>query len=689
MNQTLKNRLTGILIAAVILILWGCSHPKEIETDRKMPGGSVPEKLFVLDLRESLGWADKNMLTCFQGLVNRKKTRIYYNISENDQFWLDYYMKSFGIGYEKISGIEDLLTRFGSEIDGYILYPSESQHLLNIATTIGALENLLPATQAQEAMLQKAGIHKKRELKDNGEDMIEIYKKAVTDLLPKCNKTMLADLCVHEGEWPTSTYKNRDYVMAHQVFSFDISASERDKADYNLLQEIYKVLPEGAIIFGWHCARDKEHEAIGLASDFGHYGMCSLNSANLTVHSSIPVDREKDYNQRVINQKELNVENKVYVANMATDGDASWFMLNHVKKDWSDPAHGNFKYNWGFLPLAYDLMPGTVKYYIENLTPADYFVCGPSGATYTYPFRHPHPEKFLKLSNEYMRKCGLKTVHMTNWNDRDWWQEVELPGFYDTLKLTMPDAVGFVRGMGESPFEESFLGNGQPYIFIGEGIHSGDDTYKVIKDFIDACPNRPLFIYNLVNHSIPMSRIKEAMDKFPSDKVEAVHLDELLLLADKAFKEGKITSDLYPQRDGLRKILAKEAIQKWPAFLKELKGLEKISCKGSAQFTDSIKLTPIGIESVVPGDILAFNTIWQSMTLVKLSLESRGFYVNNKLKAGKDFMKEFGEITDAGVIPELQELWNNWHQKSISFEDGQKLVKRVVSAAETIDKRMR
>ncbi len=680
--------LLAVFFAGFLFTGCGGIQPKEVVQDRKMPGGSVPEKLFVLDVKGEMGWADKNMLSCFQGLVNRKNTRIYYNGNENDQFWLEYYRKSFGIGYQKISGVEELLKLFSADIDGYIVYPPESPHLLNIATTIGSLENLLPVTPAQEDLVRTFGLKKKRELKDQGENMIDIYRNAAKEFLPACSKTMLAALCVHDGQWPTSTYKNRDYVIAHKVFSFDISSSERDKADYSLLQEIYGKVPEGAILFGWHCSRDKEHEAIGLASDYGHYGMCSLNTANLSVHSSIPVDRNKVFRQRVINPNDLKVENKVYMALMATDGDAAWFMQNHVNRDWSDPTHGNFKYNWGFLPLAYDLMPGTIQYYMENLKPTDYFVSGPSGATYTYPYRHPHPEKFLELSNDYMKKCGLTTVHMTNWNDRDWWQEVQIPGFYDKLKQTMPDAVGFVRGMGESAFEESYIGTGKPYIFIGEGIHVGDDVSKVVKDFISACPNRPLFIFNLVNHSIPMGKIKEALDSFSPGEMEIVHLDELMLLADKAFKEGKITSVLYPEKEGLRKILAKEARQKWPAFLKELKNLERISNGSAEQFSDSIKKTPVGLERVVPADILAFNTIWQSMTLVKLSLESKGIYVNHKPTAVKDFMKEYAKVTEADVIVELQQLWEGWRQHNPSFADGQKLLKKLVSVADQINRQL-
>ena len=125
---------------------------------------------------------------------------------------------------------------------------------------------------------------------------------------------------------------------------------------------------------------------------------------------------------------------------------------NLIKKDWANPSHGRFEYNWGFLPLAYHLLPGTVQYYLENMLPTDYFVAGPAGATYTYPHLHPNPERFLKLTRYYMNQCGLKSVHMTNWNDREWWQEAEIPEFRKLLEQHLPECVGYVRGMGESAF---------------------------------------------------------------------------------------------------------------------------------------------------------------------------------------------------------------------------------------------
>lgn len=684
----LKN-ISLYIILSVALISMGCSQRNEElknNSQRLMPGGNIPSKLFALKIKNDISWHQRSLLSCFQGLINRKDTRIYFLETEQDQFWLDYYKETFDIPYEKITDMGALLKLFAHDIDGYISYNPENPHAINIATTIGSLENLLPVSANQEMLMQEIGLQKIKDVSDYGTDRIEVYNKAMKELLPSCNQNLLAALCVHHPHWTTSTVLNKDYIMAHNIFSFDLSSSERDKSDYNLIGEIYDKVNEGSIIMGWHCVRDKEHEAIGLSSEFGHYGMCSLHTPNLTVHSSIPLPEGKTFSQRPIDKEKLKVEDKVYVAYMATDGDATWFMNDHVTNDWADSVRGDFKYNWGFLPLAYDLMPGTVKYYLENMTDADYFVAGPAGATYTYPYLHPDPSKFLTATDDYMNKCGLKTVHMTNWNDWDWWQEVEVPGFYDQLQKHLPNSIGFVRGMGESAFEKHELGNGKPYLFCGEGIHRGDDVYQTMKNFIDACPNRPLFIYNLVNHSIPMGDIKRAMDKFPTDEVESVHLDELLLLADKAFEEGKITSELYPDKSGIKKILSKDALKAWPSFLKNLEELTD-ECKGNEkEYIKNVENTPVGVEPIVSGDHLAFTAIWHSMTLIKLSLESKGIYVNHKPTAMRQFLEEFSNIDDVKVVAELHDLWNAWHQKTPAYEDAKILTSRLMHVTNQIDR---
>ncbi len=649
------------------------------------PKGALPTKLWAVHIPEKMSWHEKNLLTCLQGLINKNENRICLIHSNADTFWLDYYQETFGIEYELLENPTELIQKFSEEISGYILYDEEMGHSLNIATTIGSFKNAVPVSKDLENQIKKYGLKKVDDMCGRWENLYQAYEWALEELVPKCNQKLIGNLCVHDPHWPTSTFANRDYIIAHNIFSVDISSSERDKRDYLLLRKVYQAFPEEAVVIGWHCVRDKEHEAIALQSEFGHYGMCSLRTSNLTIHSSIQLEKNETFKQRKISKKDLKVEDKVYIAYMATDGDAAWFVQNLINTDWANPTHGKLKYNWGFLPMAYDLMPGMVKYYFENMKPNDYFVAGPAGATYTYPHLHPQPEKFLRLSNYYMKKCGLTTVHMTNWNDRNWWQEVDLPRFPKLLRKYLPSCVGYVRGMGESAFEEHYLKGGKPYVFCGEGIHRGNDIYQVMKDFIDACPNRPLFVYNLVNHSIPMNEIKEAMDKLPPEKIELVHLDELLLLIDKAYNEGKISEDLYQEKKGLQRILANEAKDAWPSFYNELQELQLKYENGETGYIENIKKTSIGLEHIEAGEILAFGTIWHCMKLIKLSLESKGHYVNHKPTATDDFVRTFRHLPDVKIAKDLQKLWDEWHLVSISFSGAKQLADRLLQLAREIN----
>jgi hypothetical protein len=680
-----RDFLKTSLASSGLLVLGNHFNCSTINPETNIfPKGTPPRKILALQVPKKLNWHEAICLTSFQGLINRRQTRIYLVQSKVDQFWLEHYREKFNTEYEIIENQYELMHQFRNELSGYLIYDPQMPHSINLATVMGSLQNALTVHPDEEYRLQEIGLKPLDDLRGRWQHYLEAYEWGLKHLQPQCNQKIIANLCVHHPHWPTSTVTNRDYIMAHKIFAFDLSTSERDKADYYLAKKIYQAYPPGAAILGWHCVRDKEHEAIALSAHVGHYGICSLNTPNLTVHSGIKLKKNRPFTQRSIPADSLKVEDKVYVAFMATDGDAAWFMQNLIKNDWANSSHGRFKYNWGFLPLAYQLMPGTVQYYLENRLPTDYFVAGPAGATYTYPHLHPNPEPFLKLSRHFMHQCGLRTVHMTNWNDRDWWQEADVPGFHDLLKKNLPECIGFVRGMGESAFEKNDIAGGQPYIFCGEGLHQGDDIHLTLKNFINACPNRPLFIYCLVNHAIPMNEVHTAVKRFPDNTIEAVHLDELLLLIEKAFNAGRITEELYPEKIQLWNIAAKEAAGKWDEFVIEILQLKEQISDDEATYVAAIQTTLNGLENINPADFLAFTIIWHAMTLVKLNLESRFIYVNHKPTATKNFLKEFEKLPDVKIIAELQELWNNWHQTELHFLPARELALRFIALTEKL-----
>ncbi|MCA9450749.1 MAG: hypothetical protein KC931_26745, partial [Candidatus Omnitrophica bacterium] len=334
------------------------------------------------------------------------------------------------------------------------------------------------------------------------------------------------------------------------------------------------------------------------------------------------------------------VEKKIYISFMNTDGDSLSSMMRLQSGRFLEQEHGAFPYTWGFLPLAYDLMPGVARLNFEKKLPNDYFACATCGAVYTYPYLLPDTGAYLEYTAHYMNKTGLRTAYMSNWDDDFWWQEMEVPGFHEALCEALPDSLGFVRGMGESPFEPHLWGGCAPYIFCGEGIHSDSDVYETLIDFIEANTNRPLFIFCLVNHGTTLPRMKEAVDKLDPDAVELVRLDGFFRLLEKARDQGLVGDELYPDKTGVQEILAKEARKAWPKKLAEILDHGERAKLSEKEFVatveDSMTRLVLDRSKTPANDVIAFDAIWDSMHLVRLALNLRGINVNQKSKGVTD-----------------------------------------------------
>ena len=66
-NFFVFKRVSAVFAVVFLFLLnTACKEQVEKKPDRVMPGGSVPEKLIVLDVSKDMTWADKNLLSCFQ-----------------------------------------------------------------------------------------------------------------------------------------------------------------------------------------------------------------------------------------------------------------------------------------------------------------------------------------------------------------------------------------------------------------------------------------------------------------------------------------------------------------------------------------------------------------------------------------------------------------------------------------------
>ena len=653
------------------------------------PTSRMPQSLIAVPLKPDMTWHEKMLFTCLQGLVNREEPQVYLICSKHDQDWLDLYKKQYGIQYETVEDPYELLARFSKKLKGYVVYDADMLDSANVATVFGGIEDAVPVSRDLVGHLRDVGLSELEDFTGRWANRLDAYRWAAARLLPRCNRRLIAGACVDIPHWPSDSIYLRDYLIAHKIFTFDLSSSLRDRQDVDLFNHICAQVAAPGVLLGWHCARDNEHEYVALAAGYGLFVICGTSASNLTVHSAIRPP-EKPFIQRHREPHEVKLENKVYISFMSTDGDSMSSMLSYCSGAFAEEVRGQFPYTWGFLPSGYNLMPGVAQFYYDNLTENDYLVAGPSGAAYTYPHLLPKTRDFLRLTRYYMQKTALRAVHMTNWDDEHWWQEVNLPDFVKLLREELPDCLGYVRGLGESAFEPHYIGGGPPYIFCGEGIHRDSDVYSTITDFVNTNHQRPLFIFSLVNFNVSLKRMKEAIDRFPKDEYRLVRLDELFLLIDKAFDQGLVQKDdLYPDKTDLKKLLAGEARDAWPGMLDAIADHAARARLTPDEVVAQLNDTVLKRSQTDPADLIAFDAVWDSMKLVKTSLNMRGVYVNNKQVAIKDFLEIFADVEEAPVVEELWARWLQWREKRVPYETACEFAYRLFLLAQALDKKLR
>lgn len=638
----------------------------------------------------SADWDEIVLYTSLQGLVNRTEPRLYLAGDATDQRWLAYYGERYGVERDTLEGVDAALERYASVAAGYVVYDPRMLDSANVAATLGALENLIPVAPRLAGRLKALGLEEKENFEGRWRDRYEAYRWALAELFPRCHARLLLAACTDRPLWPSGDIWARDYAVAHRVFAFDLSASRRDRRDRELLEEIFETASSPGCVFGWRCARCNEHEYVGLAARRGLSMLSASGVRNLSVHAAIPRAKGAYTQSHIAPEAVRTVERKIYIAFMATDGDALSSMLRLQAGRFDDSEHGELPFSWGFPPITFDLMPGVAARNFELQTAADYFVAPSSGVMYTYPRFHPAPEAYLRMTREYMEKCGQRVAYMINWDDDFYWQEIDFPEFALLLRKHLPDCIGFLRGQGESAFERQYFGGGAPYIFCGEGLHRDSDVYQTFRDFIGANPIRPLFIYCLSNHTITLGRIKAGLARLNNDEIELLRLDEFVQLADKAVRERKVPADdFYPHKSGLRRLLVEEARAAWPGARDrittraELARLsrEEFLAKEHDPFTEAV----LRKSATPPEDLVAHTAIWDSMLLAKLALNRRGIYVNAKAQAVDDFVREFQSTADADVMRELWEAWLRWSSFQPTFDEACRLARRLGALAERLN----
>src|SRR5262249_29333819 len=206
----------------------------------------------------------------------------------------------------------------------------------------------------------------------------------------------------------------KDYAVAARAMIFWLNPGAPDER--SLFEAILDDAAPNTPYFGWFPADVAgEFQGVELASARSVYTLAADFSANLSVFSGMPRPRAR----RSASASTFIVpalESKIYLTLTFSEGDNLQYMQHRLRRLWDDPARGQISLNWSVNPLAWEIAPTILNYYLRTRTANDTFIAGPSGAGYMSPDLWPARAlpAFLRQSATLMRRARIETVWILN-----------------------------------------------------------------------------------------------------------------------------------------------------------------------------------------------------------------------------------------------------------------------------------
>lgn len=364
------------------------------------PVSSTPDELYLTS--ENMSFSEKVAIQSLQGILAQTKPQILRDMYGHRALVQNNGIKTNNTYYNDFKG---LLTRFSSELSGYILCDVK-QSSMNVAASLsGILKAVaIPADIQQTAI--DAGLTLTLDVRGKDETWMmnnygSRFSKAIAGYqdIAGDKGLFLADYSSFAGAahfWsssPVSLLSNR--VWAH-------------------LSE-----PNAAVL-GWGPGEDNTVDALSRKNLMIHAADFAPNLSTLT---NIPVDRieQKDPAQP------FHVEENVHtVCFLMSDGDNIQWLLGSSDntKLWANPNRAKVNLGWTISPAMMELAPTMYKKYNDNMLTSvegrNLLVAAPSGRGYFNPGIFPNLDKEATLLNNYMKLCDMRIANVIDIDNSPW-----------------------------------------------------------------------------------------------------------------------------------------------------------------------------------------------------------------------------------------------------------------------------
>ncbi len=525
------------------------------------PQSAPPAKeLVVCDLRKER--PDMRLLVySLQGLVNRRQPRLYCLSVDTDPMWLEHMQQRGWIaGTETVPQARQLVDRFRDSFKGVVITDPALPASKNVATMLASVKDGLVASPR---LAQELSLPVLDDLRGRWHTSAAAYAWAFDNLWGSLNHHVIACL------WPQHLAL-RDYLVENKVFIFWMSgaldgarkyASPNDEV--HLMEQLLAKMPVNIPVLGYPWAGKDvgmgEGPGVSLFAEFGKYLVGSIDCANLSVHSGLPVPAPR---QKPAPPAPKLQADKVYVAIVISDGDNLPVLTSgNFPQLWQDKVRGQFPIGWTMSPSARILIPDVVDYYFSGATPNDEWLGAVSGVGYTYPdlygkrFREPDRQKvydeFLDQTATAMKAEDLRDLWIMNATRPEVISRfAERIPFLDAL---YPDYGRRVMSGDEATYATA---RNVPVFHAVTGWREDetrqDRVARLVDDIRSMTPGqRPAFLHFFaLNWFIDLPLLQEALKQLGPDYI-AVRPDHLAALWREQMKEQRVVTRLVSAAAGI------------------------------------------------------------------------------------------------------------------------------------------
>ncbi len=414
------------------------------------PTFQSPNHLDVFDIR---GTSQDTQLsiTTMTGVINRQQAQVYLLSSADAAFWFQEVFAQIPHDVSLATGnaaLDAMLNRYGSSIQGMIIYDPNSIDSINIATMLAGQRDGIVVSPTQAGALQGPP-HQLPVIADlriyQWKNRIQAYAWAERNLLKNAATNLIAGLD------PKISGALRSFLVATRTFIYWLDASKCIPDIFNgwisecgLMQRIFSAFPAGTIHLGWFI---DEPQGVKLTSKAAMPVLASDFFENLEVWTSVQNVQSTDQTRNVgtglapSSATDLNIVEdqgeaevpdqartvgagltpalsagvpKAYVSFTISDGDNLQYDQHRMAGLWRDPVRGSMPIGWTISPSLVQTAPSLAAYYMGTASSNDELIVGPSGAGYMFPSDWPQVQlpAFLKLTGELMQAMKLNVIQV-------------------------------------------------------------------------------------------------------------------------------------------------------------------------------------------------------------------------------------------------------------------------------------